>query len=103
MPRRWSGIGSRKLQILIPWKRRSRSIFTRRTDTDRYYIFVGSFYAMGSFPQLDRRTTMRMDPNNPRQPRPDETGPMKRKEGERNRPGSNPEREDEGGYVEEER
>jgi len=28
---------------------------------------------------------------------------MKKKEGERNRPGSNPEREDEGGYVEEER
>jgi hypothetical protein len=46
---------------------------------------------------------MRLDPNNPRQPRPDESGPMKRKEGERNRPGSNPEREDEGGYVEEER
>ena len=46
---------------------------------------------------------MRMDPNSPRQPRPDETGPMKKKEGERNRPGSNPEHEDEGGYVEEER
>lgn len=46
---------------------------------------------------------MRLDPNNPRQPRPDETGPMKRKEGERNRPGSNPENEEEGGYVEEER
>ena len=45
---------------------------------------------------------MRLDPNNPRQPRPDETGPMKKKEGERNRPGS-PEHEDEGGYVEEER
>ena len=44
---------------------------------------------------------MRLDPNNPRQPRPDEKGPMK-KEGERNRPGS-PEHEDEGGYVEEER
>ena len=46
---------------------------------------------------------MRLDPNNPRQPRPDETGPMKKKEGERNRPGANPEHEDEGGYVEEER
>jgi hypothetical protein len=46
---------------------------------------------------------MRLDPNNPRQPKPDEQGPMKRKEGERNRPGSNPEREDEGGYIEEER
>lgn len=38
---------------------------------------------------------MRLDPNSPRQPRPDEQGPMKKKEGERNRPGSNPEREDE--------
>ena len=38
---------------------------------------------------------MRLDPNTPRQPRPDEQGPMKKKEGERNRPGSNPEREDE--------
>lgn len=45
---------------------------------------------------------MRLDPNNPRQPRPDETGPIK-KEGERNRPGAKPEHEDEGGYVEEER
>ena len=46
---------------------------------------------------------MRLDPNNPRQPRPDEQGPMKKKEGERNRPGSNPEREIEEGGVEEER
>jgi hypothetical protein len=46
---------------------------------------------------------MRLDPNNPRQPRPDEQGPMRKKEGERNRPGSNPEREIEEGGFEEER
>jgi hypothetical protein len=44
---------------------------------------------------------MRLDPNNTRQPRPDEQGPMKRKEAERNPPGANPEREDEGGFEEE--
>jgi hypothetical protein len=45
---------------------------------------------------------MRLDPNNPRQPSPDETGPMKKKDGERNRPGSNPDQKEEG-YAEEER
>ena len=44
---------------------------------------------------------MRLDPNTPRQPAPDETGPMKKKEADR--PGSNPEGGDEAGYVEEER
>jgi hypothetical protein len=44
---------------------------------------------------------MRQDPNTPRTPRQDEQGgPMKRKEGG-NRPGQNPEREDEGGFEEE--
>lgn len=43
---------------------------------------------------------MRQDPNTPRTPRQDEQGgPMKRREG--NRPGQNPEREEEGGFEEE--
>lgn len=79
-----------------------RSHFTHKADSDRDYIFVGCLCTQFSLKTITEMN-MRLDPNNPRQPRPDETGPMKKKEGERNLPGSNPEREEEGGYVEEER
>ena len=84
-------------------ERMARSDFARRVDSDGDYIFVGCLCTQSFFLKNNRRSNMRLDPNNPRQPRPDETGPMKRKEGERNRPGSNPEHEEEGGYIEEER